>query len=95
MARKRRSSAEWLQLLNEFEAGDESSKAFCLRHGISTSNFYKRRSTRVSAARPAFVAAQRAAPTSCPVTVQVGEVAIRCDTQTSITWVADLVTSLR
>lgn len=95
MAGKRRSSDEWDQLFDEFEAGDESGKAFCLRQGISTSNFHKRRSERVSASPSVFVAARRAAPSTCSVTLQVGEVAIHCDTQAPVTWLSDLVAALR
>ena len=95
MARQRRSSDEWQRLIEEFEAGSESSRAFCLRHSISPSNFYKRRSTRMNAPTPSFVEARRAAPPSCPVTVQVGDVAIRCDAQTPVVWVSALVAALR
>jgi len=31
----------------------------------------------------------------CALTVQVGETVIRCDTQTPVTWVAELVAALR
>ncbi len=49
MAGKRRTKVEWEQLIAEFERGDENIKAFCLRHSLTPSNFYKRRSTRASA----------------------------------------------
>lgn len=95
MAGRRRSSEEWQHLIDEFESGSESSKAFCLRHGLSPSSFYKRRSTRVSASPSAFVAARRAAPSVTPVTVQINDIVIRCDTQTPVAWVGDLVAALR
>ena len=95
MAGQRRSSEEWQLLIDEFEASAESGKAFCLRHGLSPSNFYKRRSTYVGASPSAFVATRRATPSACPVTVQVNDVVIRCDTQTPVAWVSDLVATLR
>jgi len=95
MAGKRRTKDEWQQLIAEFEAGDESPTIFCRNRGISTSNFYKRRSGRVYSVPSSFVAAQRTAPSACVLTVQVGETVIRCDTQTPVTWVAELVAALR
>lgn len=95
MAGQRRTSEEWQRLIDEFEAGSESSKAFCLRHSLSPSNFYKRRSTRVSASSSAFVPARRAEPPAALVNVQVNDVVIRCDTQTPVGWVSDLIAALR
>jgi len=95
MAGKRRTQAEWQQLIAEFEAGNESATTFCRSRGISTSSFYKRRTGRAYNSPSAFVAARRAAPSVCALTVQVGEVVIRCDMQTSVTWIADLVAALR
>lgn len=95
MASSSRSRDEWHEFITEFEAGSESVKTFCLRHGLSLSNFYKRRSTRVSASTSAFVAARRSAPPAAPVTVQINEVVIRCDTQTPVGWMSDLVVTLR
>ena len=34
MARQRRTSEEWKQLIAEYDAGDETIKAFCLRHAL-------------------------------------------------------------
>ena len=95
MAGKRRTKVEWEQLIAEFERGDENIKAFCLRHSLTPSNFYKRRSTRANASASAFVAARRAAPSASSVAVQIDEIVIRCDTQTPVTWVSALVTALR
>ena len=95
MSGKRRSSDEWQRLLTEFEAGDESPAEFCRGRGISSSNFYKRRTAHTAVSSSAFVAARRAAPSAASVTVQVNEVVIRCDTQTPVAWVSDLVAALR
>lgn len=92
---KRRSNEEWQQLIAEFEAGSESGKAFCLRHALSSSNFYKQRSRYVSASPSSFVSARRVAPSTSLVTVQVNDIVIRCDMQTPVTWVCDLVAALR
>lgn len=93
MSGKRRSSDEWRQLIADFESGAESASTFCRDRGISTSNFYKRRTTHAGGSPSAFVAARRAAPPAS-VTVQVNDVVIRCDTQTAVTWVAELVAVL-
>jgi hypothetical protein len=95
MAGKRRTKGEWQQLIADFESGNESTTIFCRSHGISTSNFYKQRTMQAAGSTSAFVAARRAAPSACVLTVQVGEVVIRCDTHTPVAWVADLVAALR
>ena len=95
MARQRRTSEEWERLIAEYENGDESIKAFCLRHAMTPSNFYKRRSARTDVPSAAFVKARRAAPPASAVAVQVNDVTIRCDTQTSVAWVNELVDALR
>ena len=95
MAGKRRTKDEWQQLIAEFDASSDSPTTFLRSRGISTSNFYKQRTGRVYSAPSAFVAARRAAPSACVLTVQVGEVVIRCDTHTPVAWVADLVAALR
>ena len=95
MVSKRRSNEEWQQLIAEFEAGSESGKAFCLRYGLSSSNFYKQRSRYVGESPSSFVAARRVAPSTSLVAVQINDVVIRCDTQTPVAWVCDLVAALR
>lgn len=95
MPGKRRSSEEWQQLIAEFESGTENTTAFCSSRGISTSNFYKRRTARAGMLRSTFVVARRAAPPAAPVSVQFNDVTIRCDVQTPVAWVCDLVATLR
>ena len=95
MPGQRRSKDEWEQLLTEFNAVSENAADFCRARGISSSNFYKRRTSRATGSRPAFVAARRAAPPVSSVAVQINDVVIRCDTQTQVSWVSDLVTALR
>jgi len=95
MARQRRTSEEWERLIAEYDAGDETIKAFCLRHALAPSNFYKRRQARTGALPSAFAKARRAAPPVSSVVIQVNEVTLRCDTQTSVAWVTELVDALR
>lgn len=95
MAGQRRTKNEWKQLITEFEAGSEDATTFCCNRGISTSNFYKRRTGRSYNSSSTFVSARRVAPSVCALSVQVGEVVVRCDTQTPVGWVAELVTALR
>ncbi len=95
MAGQRRTKDEWHQLITEFESGNESAAIFCQSRGISTSNFYKQRTMRAAGSTSAFVTARRAAPSASLVAVQVDEVMIRCDTQTPVAWVSDLVAALR
>lgn len=98
MSGPRRSSKEWQQLLAEFDAGTESAAEFCSSRGISSSNFYKRRSARTRTSS-AFAVARRAAPASvqplAPISVQINNVTIRCDSQTPVAWVRELATALR
>ena len=99
MSGERRSSKEWQQLLTEFDAGTESAAEFCRSRGINNSNFYKRRMTRTRASSSAFAVARRVAPpshqTSAPISVQINDVTIRCDSQTPVAWVSDLVAAVR
>ena len=95
MARQRRTSEEWERLIAEYDAGDETIKAFCLRHALTPSNFYKRRQARSDVLPSAFAKARRATPPVSSVAVQVNEVTIRCDTQASVAWVTQLIDALR
>ncbi|MFK7976996.1 MAG: hypothetical protein AB8C02_12720 [Halioglobus sp.] len=99
MTGQRRSSNEWQQLLAEFDAGTETAATFCRSRGINSSNFYKRRMTRTRASSSAFVVARRAAPpslqTSAPISVQINDVTIRCDSQVPVAWVSELAIALR
>ena len=95
MARQRRTSEEWERLIAEYDASNETIKAFCLRHALAPSNFYKRRLARTGAPSSAFAKARRAAPPVSSVVIQVNEVTLSCDTQTSVAWVTELVDALR
>ena len=95
MLSKRRTSEDWERLITEYDAGNETIKTFCLRHELTPSNFYKRRQARTDAASSAFTKARRVAPPFSSVAVQVNDVTIRCDTQTSVAWVSELVNTLR
>lgn len=95
MSGQRRTSEEWQTLFAEFETGNESAATFCQAHGISSSNFYKRRSQHLERSSSAFVTARRAAPAVSPVTIQINDAIIRCDTRTPVNWVSDLVAALR
>lgn len=98
MPGQRRSSEEWEELLSEFDAGTETAAEFCRRKELKSSNFYKQRAARVGDSSPAFVVARRAAPSAplsaAPITVQVNDVIIRCDSQASVAWVSELVATL-
>lgn len=94
MRGQRRTSAQWQQLLGEFEASGQTAKAFCKTRGISPSNFFKRRSAIKARNGSAFVAT-RVNPGSSAITLQVEEVSIRCGVETSPVWLAQLVTALR
>ena len=97
---KRRTSDEWQELMTQFEASGESASVFCRSRGIGTSSFYKQRGSHASAS-PAFVVAQRVAPgptqgpTASQISVQISDVVIRCDAQTSVTWVSQLIEAVR
>lgn len=39
-ARQRRSAAEWLALVSQWEASDESTPTFAARHGVGASSLY-------------------------------------------------------
>ena len=97
---RRRTSEEWRELITQFETSGESATAFCRSRGISTSNFYKQRGRRASASS-VFVVARRVAPaatqgpTASQISVQISDVVIRCDAQTSVAWVSQLVEAVR
>ncbi len=39
--RRRRSSAQWAQLISEYQTSGESQKVFCERKGVGLSTFYR------------------------------------------------------
>ena len=84
MSGQRRTSEEWQTLFAEFEAGSDNAATFCRARGISSSNFYKRRSQHLERSSSVFVTARRAAPAASPVTIQINDTIVRCDAQTPV-----------
>lgn len=91
---KQRSRAEWEQLLAEFESSGQTLTKFAAEHGVNASYLGTKRK-QLNRSTP-FVPVQVARPAaSARVSVQVGDVAIRCDGEVSVRWLSSLVRELR
>ena len=91
---RRRSYADWQRLIAEYESGDQTIQAFCAERGLSAGYFGKRRAL-LRKRSDAFSIGRVAAPTSGAVTVQLGELSVRCDSSVPANWLAELITALR
>lgn len=94
MSKRRRSVTEWQTLLTEYESGDQTATEFCSDHDLNEKYFMKRRGQWRKGSDTPFVTAKLSA-SSAPITVQFQDVSIRCSTQTSPRWLANLVAALR
>ena len=91
---KRRSADEWQQLFVDFEASSETVAAFCAPRGLSAMYFGKKyRSHKSSFVGVSIKSASK--PVAHPVTLQIGDVFVRCDSNTPTHWLADLAAALR
>jgi hypothetical protein len=91
---RRRTTADWQQLIAEFEASDQTIQSFCNDRGLSAGYFGKRRAL-LRKRGSAFSVGRVSAPSIGAVSIQMGELAIRCDSSVPASWLAELVTTLR
>ena len=90
--RQRRSLAQWQRIMGQFEASGQAASEFCLAHDLNLEYFLNRRRKLQRPSR--FVAVHRRNDVA-PITVQVADVTVRCSTQTSPEWLAELAARLR
>jgi hypothetical protein len=100
MRRKRRTAADWREVLSAYEASGLSGVAFCQANGIGQKSFYRARgqygsAERLSSTRFVQVAAKEASSVVSPaIELVVPCGTIRMGSGVSPMWVADLVKSL-
>ena len=92
MKRQRRNAAQWQQIIAQFEASGRTASDFCSTHDLNLAYFLKRRR---KVQRPSKFVAVHGRMDPASITVQIADVTVRCSTQTSPEWIADLVTRLR
>lgn len=92
MKRQRRSAAQWQRIVEQFEASGQTVSAFCLAHDLNRAYFLKRRRV---LQRPSRFVAVHSRIDAAPITVQMADVTVRCSTQTSPEWLAELAAHLR
>ncbi len=92
MKRQRRSAAQWQRIITQFEASGQAASEFCSAHDLNRAYFLKRRR---SLHRPSRFVAVHGRIDAAPITVQMADVTVRCSTQTSPEWLAELAVQLR
>lgn len=96
MRRRRKSNEEWQRLLAEFDRAGLTVAEFCQVHDVAKSSFHKRRSAAGGVkTSQSFVAAKLPRRSNPSVTIEVGDLTIRCDAQAPVDWLSGLVTALR
>ena len=95
MAVQRRTKVEWQALIAEFEASGQSAKDFCVAQGLSSSNFFKRRQEVRALSVTPFVPAKMVTGNTRNIVIDVLGTTIRCDSNVSTAWLAQLVRELR
>ena len=101
----RRTQQQWLTLFKTQSESDLSVKQFCLEQGISTSNFYKNKSTLKAEASIAPIAAT--SPFSQVYLAESGQqsilqdiklnicnIELTLDSKTEVNWLVDLIGKL-
>jgi len=91
---RRRSTPDWEQLIAEFEASDQTIQAFCEERGLSAGYFGKRRAL-LRKRGSVFAVGRVSAPSIGAVSIQMGELSIRCDSGVPVPWLAELIAALR
>jgi len=94
MPARRRNREAWGELLAEFAAGDQTVEAFCTERGMSPDYFMKKRVQLRREKRTPFVRA-KVAMSADLLTVQIGDVQVRCTAELSPAWLAELAAALR
>ncbi len=94
MPARRRNREAWVELLAEFAASHQTVEAFCAERGMSPGYFVKKRSQFKREKRTSFVRA-KVAVSGDRLTVQIQDVQIRCTTELSPAWLAELAAALR
>jgi transposase-like protein len=98
--RRRRSDAEWQQLIEQQEFSGLSTIAFCQQQGLSSKTFYKRRQRLQSKATDQtdkrFIKLQPQAPSAAPSTTVLVYRDSRLELPDGITaqWLAELMQAL-
>ena len=97
--RRRRSDAEWQQLIEQQEASGLSAIAFCQQQGLSSKTFYKRRQslqTKVVPTTERFIKLQPQATSTAPSTMALVYHNSRLELPVGVAaqWVADLMQAL-
>lgn len=101
---RRRSAAQWSELISEYRGSGETEQRFCQRRGINFHSFRKwkyRQSTtkakcKVAAPRTSFVEVRPKPRSAKPLRIQLGgELSIECPSEMTIEEVARLVGALR
>lgn len=91
---RRRSAADWQMLIAEFESSAQTLAAFCIERSLNAGYFSRVRARLHRDESTGFVPVRLAAA-SRPVSIQIQDVTIRCESGTSSAWLLDLVSGLR
>lgn len=91
---RRRSAADWQELIAAFDSGSETIAEFCEARSLSPGYFSKRRAL-LRKRNSAFALGRAPLTASSPVTLTLDGVSIRCDSGVPAPWLAELVTALR
>jgi hypothetical protein len=94
MPKQRRRPDQWQAIIAEFHSSGLSRDEFCEAHKLNRDYFSKRvRSSRKpTPTRPAFVPVR---VRSEGIAIELGDVTVRCTTEVSVSWIADLAAALR
>jgi hypothetical protein len=94
MPGRRRNREAWSELLAEFAASQQTVETFCAEQGMSPGYFLKKRAQLKREKRTPFVRAKVAVSADL-LTVQIQDVQIRCTSNLSPVWLAELAAALR
>jgi hypothetical protein len=94
MPKQRRSLNQWQAIIAEFHSSGLSRDEFCTLRKLNREYFSKRlRSSKKSTpSRPAFLPVR---VRSEAIAIELGDVTVRCSTEVSVAWIADLAAALR
>ena len=94
MPKQRRSPEQWQAIIAEYESSGLSRDEFCEARKLNLDYFGKRLrlSKKAKPSRPVFMPVH---VRSEGITVELGDVTVRCTTGTPVSWIADLAAALR
>jgi len=94
MPKQRRNPEQWQAIIADYESSGLSREAFCQARKLNLDYFGKRLRL-AKKAKPSRAAFMPVRVRTEGISIELGDVTVRCTTATPVSWIADLAAALR